>query len=176
MIFDSAGNLYGTTSGGGQYSKGTVFELTPSNGGWTETVLHSFQASEGTFPVGGLIFDPSGNLIGTTEEGGLGGYDGSVFELSPSNGGWTFSLLHLFDFSKGEGVDPFAGMTMGSDGNLYGTTLGGGYYDDGTVFRLVYSGGYWTYQTLYSFGNDGNSPFGGVTFDAGPDVPGHLQL
>ena len=166
VIFDSAGNLYGTTSGGGQYSKGTVFELTPSNDGWIETVLHSFQPSEGTFPVGGLIFDPSGNLIGTTESGGLGGYDGSVFELSPSNGGWTFSVLHLFDFSKGEGVDPLAGMTIGSDGNLYGTTLGGGYYDDGTIFRLVYSGGYWTYQTLYSFENDGNSPFGGVTFDS----------
>ncbi len=164
VIFDNAGNLYGTTSGGGQYSKGTVFELTPSGSGWSETVLHSFQSSEGTFPVGGLMFDLSGNLIGTTESGGLGGYDGSVFELSPSNGGWTFSVLHLFDLSKGEGVDPIAGVTMGSDGNLYGTTLGGGYYDDGTIFRLVYSGGYWTYQTLYSFGNDGNSPFGVVTF------------
>ena len=166
VIFDSSGNLYGTTSAGGQYFKGTVFELTPSNGGWSETVLHSFQTSEGTFPVGGLIFDPSGDLIGTTESGGIDGYDGSVFELSPSNGGWTFSVLHLFDHSAGEGVDPLAGVTRDSSGNLYGTALGGGYYNDGTVFRLVYSNGYWTYQTLYSFGNDGNSPFGGVTFDS----------
>ncbi|MGA2906031.1 MAG: choice-of-anchor tandem repeat GloVer-containing protein [Candidatus Korobacteraceae bacterium] len=167
LIFDSAGNLYGTTTSGGQYQGGTVFELTPSGSGWTETVLHSFQSSEGTFPEGGLIFDASGNLYGTAESGGLGGYDGSVFELSPSNGGWAFSVLHLFDFSAGEGVDPLAGVTMDAAGNLYGTDLGGGYYDDGTVYRLNYDGGAWTYQTLHDFNSTtGDSPFGGVTFDS----------
>jgi len=167
VIFDSAGNLYGTTSAGGQYSDGTVYELTPSGSGWTETVLHSFQsATEGSEPYAGLTFDASGNLYGTAYSGGLGGFDGSVFELSPSNGGWTFSVPHLFDFSKGEGAAPLAGVTMDASGNLWGTTLGGGYYDDGTVYKLTYSNGYWVYSTVYSFGNAGNSPFGGVTFDA----------
>lgn len=166
VIFDGAGHLYGTTTAGGQYLKGAVFELMPSGSGWTETVLHSFQASEGTFPVGTLMFDSSSNLYGTTESGGLGGYDGSVYELSPSNGGWTFAVLHLFDLSKGEGVDPLGGVTMDSTGNLYGTTLGGGYYDDGTVFKLTYSNSYWTYSTLHDFNSTtGDSPFGGVTFD-----------
>ncbi len=167
VIFDNAGNLYGTTSGGGQYSDGTVYELMPSGSGWTETVLHSFQsATEGSDPYAGLIFDTAGNLYGTAYSGGLGGYDGSVFELSPSSGGWNFSVLHLFDFSKGEGVAPLAGVTMDASGNLWGTTLGGGGYVDGTVYKLTYFNGYWTYSTVYNFGNDGNSPFGGVTFDS----------
>ena len=167
LTIDNAGNLYGTTTRGGQYGAGTVFELTPGNGGWTETVLHSFQNSDGSQPQGELIFDAAGNLYGTAYFGGLNGEDGSVFELSPSNGGWTFTLLHLFDFSAGEGVDPVAGVTMGSDGSLYGTTLGGGAGDNGTIFRLVNAGGSWTYQTLHSFSIDfGAAPFGGVTFDS----------
>jgi uncharacterized repeat protein (TIGR03803 family) len=166
VIFDNAGNLYGTTMSGGQHNLGTVFELTPSGSGWTETVLHSFQSSEGTAPIGALIFDPSGNLYGTTYSGGLGG-DGSVFELSPSNGGWAFSVLHLFDFSKGEGAGPVAGVTMNGDGNLYGTTIGGGSYESGTVYKLVYNSGAWTYQTLHDFySTTGDSPFSVVTFDS----------
>jgi len=167
VIFDSAGNLYGTTTAGGQYQGGTVFELTPSGSGWTETVLHSFQSSEGTSPFGGLIFDASGHLYGTTYSGGIGGYAGSVFELSPSNGGWAFSVLHLFDFSEREGAGPVAGVTMDAAGNLYGSTIGGGSYSDGTVYKLVYDGGAWTYQTLHDFySTTGDSPFGGVTFDS----------
>ena len=85
VILDKAGNLYGTTSAGGEGNNGTVFELTPSGSGWIEIVLHAFQdASQGTVPYGGLIFDAAGNLYGTTQLGGLGGYSGSVFELSPS--------------------------------------------------------------------------------------------
>ena len=166
VIFDNAGNLYGTTSAGGQYSNGTVFELIPSGSGWTETVLHSFQsATEGSKPYAGLTFDASGNLYGTAYSGGLGGFDGSVFELSPSHGGWTFSVLHLFDFSKGEGASPVAGVTMDASGNLWGTTLGGG-GGYGTVYKLTYSNGYWVYSTVHSFNTTtGDSPFGGVTFD-----------
>jgi uncharacterized repeat protein (TIGR03803 family) len=167
LTFDDAGNFYGTTTKGGQWGGGTAFELTAANGGWTETVLHSFQGLDGTQPEGTLIFDASGNIYGTAYFGGLNSEDGSVFELSPSNGGWTFSVLHLFDFSAGEGADPVAGVTMGSDGNLYGTTLGGGAGDNGTIFRLVNAGGSWTYQTLHSFFVEfGAAPFGGVTFDS----------
>ena len=167
VILDSAGNLYGTTTVGGQYQDGTVFKLTPSGSGWTETVLHSFQSSEGTEPFGTLIFDASGNLYGTTYDGGIGSYSGSVYELSPSNGGWSFAVLHLFDFSEDEGVNPVAGVTMGADGNLYGTTIGGGSYEDGTVYELVHNGGAWTYQTLHNFySTTGDSPFSVVTFDS----------
>jgi len=167
LTLDNAGNLYGTTLGGGQFANGTVFLLTPTNSGWTETVIHAFLGSDGSHPVGQMIFDRSGNLYGTAYSGGLDGEDGAVFELSPSNGGWTFSLLHLFDFSAGEGVDPLAGVTLGSDGNLYGTTLGGGGFDDGAIFRLVHDGNSWNYQTLHSFTMEtGDSPFGGVTFDS----------
>ena len=158
---------YGTTTSGGQYQDGTVYELTPSGSGWTETVLHSFQSSEGTEPFGTLISDASGNLYGTTYDGGIGGYAGSVFELSPSNGGWAFSVLHLFDFSEGEGTNPVAGVTMDAAGNLYGTTIGGGSYEDGTVYELVYAGGAWTYQTLHDFySTTGDTPFSVVTFDS----------
>jgi uncharacterized repeat protein (TIGR03803 family) len=167
VIFDSAGNLYGTTKIGGQHDLGAVFELRPSGSGWTETVLHSFQSSEGTTPIGGLILDAAGNLYGTTYDGGLGDYDGSVFELSPSNGGWTFSVLHLFDPTGSEGAEPVVGVTMDAAGNLYGTTIGGGSFDLGTVYELVYDGGAWTYQTLHSFfSTTGYNPFSVVTLDS----------
>ena len=173
VIFDSAGNLYGTTMNGGQYQGGTVFELSPSGSGWTKTVLHSFQSSEGMSPLGGLIFDASGNLYGTTYAGGIGGYAGSVFELSPSNGGWAFSVLHLFDFSEGEGAGPVAGVTLDAAGNLYGTTVGGGSFRDGTVYKLVYGSGDWTYQTVHDFySTTGDSPFSVVTFDSAGNMYG----
>ena len=76
-------------------------------------------------------------------------------------------MLHLFDFSKGEGVDPLGGVTMDAKGDIYGTALGGGYYVEGTVYKLTYFNGYWTYKTLHDFNSStGDSPFGGVTFDA----------
>jgi uncharacterized repeat protein (TIGR03803 family) len=82
LIFDNAGNLYGTTGGGGANGDGTVFELTPSNGIWTETVLHSFSGSDGLTPDAGLIFDSAGNLYGTTT-GFDTTNDGVVFEVTP---------------------------------------------------------------------------------------------
>jgi uncharacterized repeat protein (TIGR03803 family) len=88
LIFDAAGNLYGTTSGGGTYGDyGTVFELlTPEwGGGWTEQVLHSFgNGADGTYPQAGLIFDTAGNLYGTTQQGGAYYNYGTVFELTPA--------------------------------------------------------------------------------------------
>jgi len=91
LIFDPAGNLYGMTSGGGLYSEGLVFKLTPSSGGqWTETILHNFGGtvngqSDGVNPQSGLILDSAGNIYGTTVEGGTAGltYGGVVFELTP---------------------------------------------------------------------------------------------
>jgi uncharacterized repeat protein (TIGR03803 family) len=83
LIFDTAGNLYGTTVGGGAQEYGTVFKLTPnSNGKWTETVLHQFLDRPGFSPFAGLIFDPSGNLYGTTQGDHVATF-GSVFEITP---------------------------------------------------------------------------------------------
>ena len=142
LIFDAAGNLYGTTVGGGTYGGGTVFELKPAvGGGWAEQVLHSFgnnagnRNQDGNRPYDGLIFDAAGNLYGVTYGGGTYTY-GTAFELTPTaGGGWTEQVLHSFNGTDGAG--PQAGLIFDADGNLYGTTAGGGTYNDGTVFELT---------------------------------------
>ena len=148
LILDPEGNLYGTSSAGGTYGYGTVFELTPAQGGgWTQTVLYSFMfGRDGAYPQGGLIFDAVGNLYGTTPYGGTYGY-GTVFELSPvAGGGWTETVLYSFNDNNGtDGVYPEAGLIFDAAGNLYGTTLvggpyycpGGDGYGCGTVFELT---------------------------------------
>ena len=140
LIRDAAGNLYGTTLYGGAHNYGTVFELSASaGGGWTETVLHSFNndGTDGWYPQAGLIFDAAGNLYGTTARGGAYTYYGTVFELSPNgSGGWTETVLHSFG-NGADGVFPFAGLTFDAAGDLYGTTYLGGTYDEGTVFELT---------------------------------------
>ncbi|MFZ0319285.1 MAG: choice-of-anchor tandem repeat GloVer-containing protein [Candidatus Sulfotelmatobacter sp.] len=145
VIFDQAGNLYGTTSLGGNHGYvcgtngcGIVYELSPHSGNWSQTVLYTFQGTEGAFPVAGLIFDPAGNLFGTTE-GGLFGLWGSVFELSPASGGsWSYSTVYYYPtVGGGDGYFPEAGLTLGQSGILYGTTAGGGAENGGTVFQLT---------------------------------------
>ena len=172
LIFDAAGNLYGTTSGGGTSGVGTVFELTPAGGGtWTEKVLHDFSNNEGTTPLGGLIFDAAGNLYGTTSRGG-NDY-GTVFELTPGAGGtWTEKVLHNFDNT--DGAYPQAGLISDIAGNLYGTTPNGGTDGLGTVFELTPAGGgTWTEQVLLNFNStDGANPYGGLIFDAAGNLYG----
>jgi len=184
LIFDAAGNLYGTTYTGGTYNDGTVFELSPSaGGGWSETVLHSFDpdGSDGLFPQSGLIFDAAGNLYGTTIGGGTYDY-GTVFELSPTpGGGWTERVLYSFGNGT-DGAYPFyAGVIFDAGGNLYGTTSSGGTYNCqgnggcGTVFKLSPTvGGAWTETVLYNFGNgtDGYSPWAGLILDAAGNLYG----
>ena len=140
LIFDAAGNLYGTTSTGGTYFHGAVFELTPNrSGGWTETVQYSFQGypTDGDGPMAGLIFDAAGNLYGTTYFGGTYG-PGTAFELTPTQGGgWTETVLHNFGNGT-DGVWPDAGLIFDPAGNLHGTTEHGGTYNYyGTVFELT---------------------------------------
>lgn len=177
VIFDSFGNLYGTTFNGGAHSAGTVFELSPvGDGTWTETLLHSFQKNigDGYGPWGGLILDGAGNLYGTTQEGGDNA--GTVFELSPDGGGvWSEKVLHKF----GNGTDgngPIAGLVADSSGNLYGTTLRGGAYNGGIVFKLTpASGGIWTETVLHNFGNgtDGMNPsYGALAIDSAGNLYG----
>jgi uncharacterized repeat protein (TIGR03803 family) len=163
LIFDSSGNLYGTTNAGGNGSLGTVYELTPSGSEWTETVLHGFAGFDGTGPSD-LLLDQAGNVYGTTYAGGSG-FGGTVFRLSPGISGWTFTVLYNFynDSCSGWGCGgPETGVVMDAAGNLYGTTIGEGRYDDGTVFKLTPSNGGWTYSLLHSFsgGSDGGTPNG----------------
>lgn len=101
LIFDTVGNLYGTTSFGGSHGEGTVFKLAPGiNGTWTETVLHAFDGQDGGRPSGSLIFDASGNLYGTTS--GTPPSRGNVFKLAPSvDGVWTETVLHTFNGKDG---------------------------------------------------------------------------
>jgi uncharacterized repeat protein (TIGR03803 family) len=134
VVFDPAGNLYGTTDYGGEKSVGTVYELSPNgSGGWTEKVLYTFtDGADGGHP-GGLIIDAAGNLYGVTS-----GHDtfGSVFELSPNGGSWTFTVL--YDFQGGaDGGSPSGSLVRDADGNLYGTASYGGANGQGTVFEIT---------------------------------------
>jgi len=172
LIKDATGNLYGTTTSGGAANQGTVFKLIPpakSGGSWTESILLSFNGTDGNGPHASLIMDGGGNLYGTTRAGGAYG-DGTVFELLPparSGGSWTEAILHSFDGSDGFGPNS-NGLVMDSSGNLYGTTIGGGANNAGTVFELVPSGGGWTEAVLLSFnGADGKEPFGGLVMSNG---------
>jgi uncharacterized repeat protein (TIGR03803 family) len=177
LVSDSAGNLYGTTPGGGAHSYGTAFELTPkTGGGWTEKVLHNFNGEAGAYPKGSLTVDKAGNLYGTTIEGGAYG-DGVVFELTPeAGGGWTEKALHNFNPSRKDGVSPYSGLIFDAAGDLYGTTIEGGGHNGGTVFELSPgTGGGWTETVLHRFDDkstDGNTPYASLIFDAAGNLYG----
>jgi uncharacterized repeat protein (TIGR03803 family) len=170
LISDSAGNLYGTTTAGGTFGQGAVFEVSPNGGGgWTEQVLYSFTGgSDGSFPTGGVIFDQSGNLYGSTNKGGSGG-GGTVFKLTPSGGSWSYGLVSSITGTSGCG--PFANLSFDGAGNLYGTTLCDGANNAGNVFKLTSSG---TYSSLHDFtgGSDGGYPRSNVTFDTAGNLYG----
>jgi uncharacterized repeat protein (TIGR03803 family) len=177
VVFDSAGNLYGTTYLGGTHNFGTVYELSPvSGGGWVETVLHSFTGGlDGGNPQAPLILDASGNLYGTTILGGSSS-QGTVFELSPvTGGGWHETVLH--SFSNGlDGANPTGALVFDSAGNLYGTVGSGGIDNHGIVFEMSppASGGTWHFSILHSFtgGTDGRVPFANLIFDSAGNIYG----
>jgi uncharacterized repeat protein (TIGR03803 family) len=167
LIADARGNLYGVTLGGGTDLHGTVFELSPSAGGWTETILYNFTNNgDGGFPSAGLLLDSAGNLYGTTEVGGAN-FNGTVYELSPSATGWTYSTLYSFQ-GKPDGYFPLGSLVMDASGALYGTTPLGGANDLGTIFKLTPSSTGWTESILHSFtgGTDGSDPRGSLTLDS----------
>ena len=184
LIFDGAGNLYGTTQYGGVYGAGSVFELSPGSGGaWSEKIVYSFLGTtDGSNPDSQLVIDPAGNLYGTTYDGGSG-EQGVVFELSPvAGGGWTESVLQAFVYPGPR--YPTAGLVRDSAGNLYGSTFTGGnleqpcligQYDGcGIVFELSpnYSGT-WTYNVILTFdGFDGALPHGRMAIDGAGNLYG----
>jgi len=127
------GNFYGTTENGGAMGNGTVFKISPAG---AFTLLYSFAGgSDGAGPIPGLTLGMDGNFYGNTITGGSGGY-GTVFQITSSG-----TLTTLYAFTNGiDGANPWGGLVSASDGNLYGTTQGGGSYGDGTVFRIAPQG------------------------------------
>jgi uncharacterized repeat protein (TIGR03803 family) len=150
LIQDSGGNLYGTTKVGGTQKAGTAFWLDTKG---ALTVLHNFAGKlDGGNPFAGLIMDQAGNLYGTTAVGGKYGY-GTVFKIT--KGGHEV-VLHSFGNGT-DGSEPWSGLVMDASRNLYGTTIAGGRYNGGTVFKITAA----AHETImHSFGNgaDGNGP------------------
>jgi uncharacterized repeat protein (TIGR03803 family) len=169
LIEDSAGNLFGTATGGGTNNNGTVFRLA-ANG--TFTVLHGFTGGpDGGFPQAGLLADKKGNLYGAAAVGGAHN-DGTVFRISPRG---TFKVLYAFTGGI-DGLNPIGNLIADRAGNLYSTTrLGGGTgcFDGGcgTVFKLAPDG---TKTVLHAFtgGSDGGEPYAGVTRDRNGNLYG----
>lgn len=189
VIFDNAGNLYGTTRVTGAGCGGTIFELTPSGSGWVEQTLLEFTPLESTVgfcTTAGLIFDGSGNLYGATNGGAQNDVDGAAFEATSSNGYWTATALYRFSadisrcgfFSCG----PIRRLLMDSAGNLYGTAYGDGAYSYGSVFKLTPADNGWTYTSLHDFCaegspcSDGSYPISNLVFDANGNLYGTTSV
>jgi uncharacterized repeat protein (TIGR03803 family) len=156
VVFDRAGNLYGTTQTGGTgaYGQGgVVYQLTRSGDTWNEDVLYNLDGGiDGKEPTS-LIIDANGNLFGTTFYGGGNGCNGlgcgTIFQLSPSGLGWVETVIYSFQ-NDADGFGPLGGLVVDNLGNLYGTASFGGANDGGTVFELSHAGGAWTFNPLYS--------------------------
>jgi uncharacterized repeat protein (TIGR03803 family) len=140
LVFDTAGNLYGTTYYDGANDLGAVYELTRGIGGtWTESVLYSFRGGkDGANSISNLVFDSAGNLYGTTGEGGaIGCGCGVIFRLHPDGtGSWTESVAHRFTNSP-DGASAYNGIVADGAGNFFGTTVYGGADGDGTVYEFT---------------------------------------
>src|SRR5580704_12665845 len=178
LVMDPAGNLYGTTSIGGNSQLGVVFKMTTSG---QETVLYNFGGgtTDGANPQASLIMDRAGNLYSTTNAGGAYGV-GTVFEFSKNN-----QETVLYSFAGGtDGANPVAGVTLDAKGTLYGTTSAGGTSAYGTVFQLTkvvvasttsaqlkYA---WKESILHNFTHqgDGDVPYAGLIFDGAGNLYG----
>jgi hypothetical protein len=180
------GTLYGTTYYGGTdgclngWGCGTVFKLSPPptfcqtvSCEWIKTTLYKFTGQvDGEYPLGQITFDQAGNAYGTASNSLLDQYEGSVFELSPSGGGWTFNLLYAFPAPPGAGY-PDGGVIFDSQGNLWGVDGYGGTdncssdaYNCGSIFELSPSSSGWIDNTVFRFNTStGGHPIGTLVAD-----------
>jgi uncharacterized repeat protein (TIGR03803 family) len=167
LTIDAPGNLYGTTSGGGEFGYGAVFRISLSNGGWTESILSNFTLDFGSQPYpDGVVLDGAGNLYGTTLDGGDYG-TGTVYKLAPAVGYWRRTVLHTFS-GDADGAYPYGPLAIDASGSLYGGTNYGGSFGYGTIYKLAVSNGKWTESTLHAFtnGKDGARSITGVVLDS----------
>ena len=179
LVFDAAGDLFGTTFEGGASGRGTVFEIAKTQGGYAgaPTTLVSFAGADGEYPTGELLTDAAGDLFGTTSDGG-GGNFGTVFEIANTGGGYASAPTTLVSFTGADGKYPGAGLIADAAGDLFGTTEAGGANNDGTVFEIGKTeGGYAdTPAVLVSFTNaDGTTSHSSLIFDAAGDLFGTTQ-
>ncbi|MGC2108912.1 MAG: choice-of-anchor tandem repeat GloVer-containing protein [Candidatus Korobacteraceae bacterium] len=172
LTLDQAGNIYGTTEFNGAGGNGMTYELTLSDGEWTENVLFSPTGYQGAGQIdGGVIFDNAGNLYGVMENGGQYSM-GGVYELSPSSSGWSAQFIYSFA-DYGTGVAPVGGLIMDALGNIYGSTVTGGSGNGGIVFELSPSDGGWTFTLLANLtGPRGSGPTERLAMDAAGNVYG----
>jgi uncharacterized repeat protein (TIGR03803 family) len=183
LAFDRAGNLYGTTLGGGDSGNGVVFQLAPSmDGGWKEVVLYSFAGGtgDGSGPSASLVFDEAENLYGTTQTGGWckesSAGCGTVFELTPNiDGSWKEEVLYFFGEN---GFYPVASVVIDPSGNIYGTTPVSS-HGAGVVYQLARkTDGSWKENVLHTFCPHetdcigGGNPFAGLIFDSAGNLYG----
>lgn len=180
LCTDSYGNLFGTTSAGGAYGKGTVFEIAKLPGGYASspTILVSFKGDDGASPKAGVIADPEGNLFGTTSAGGASG-QGTVFEIAKTPRGYASTPTTLISFNVRDGATPLAGLTADARGDLLGTTSAGGAHADGTVYEIARAavGHAGSLQTLVSFEfANGSAPLGGLITDGRGNLFGTTSL
>ena len=196
MTLDSAGNVYTTSELGPQDAPncgltdlngcGTVFQLSLTSSGWSANIIYTFtDAADGKFPIAGLVADQAGNLYGASSTDGPES-GGTVFELSPSGGGWTYQTIsalpngypgeiQCFIAVGTQGCSgPWGTLVMDSAGNLYGASYANGLYHYGNVFKLTHSNDSWTYTDLYDFtdGNDGANPAGALILDGNGNLYG----
>lgn len=175
VVYDTTGNLYGTTPDGGAHAQGVVYEISPSGPSSRELILHAFSGGKdgGTGSLGPLLIDASGNLYGVTETGGANG-DGTVFKLSHvSKSRWKLTTLYAFKGGS-DAASPYGGVTADGAGNLYGTTYYGGAKALGTIFKLTRRAKSYRETVLYSFqgGNDGSSSTSTLLFGKSGDLYG----
>lgn len=177
VVFDAAGNLYGTTPDGGKFSQGVVYELSPQGGTWTQTVIHAFSGgNDGAVgSLGSLLLAPDGNFYGVSELGGAHGA-GTAFRLSPAAGGkWKFTSLYSFGGQPDAGF-PYGGLITDGKNNFYGTTYFGGANGVGAVYRLDLTKK--KESVIYDFqeGNDGGYSTSTLVFDAVGNMYGTTSM
>jgi uncharacterized repeat protein (TIGR03803 family) len=171
VLLDKHGNLYGTTSGGGQNGLGIVYKLTPRG---RETILHTFQGiccgSDGSFPYSELVADRAGNMYGTTYKGGNSNDLGTVFKVTRDG---TESLVHEFAGGSDDGSHPLGGLAIDKAGNLFGATSDGGASDYGVVYTIPASGGEVVLDSFFScFRPDACQPQSSLIVDKDGNVYG----
>ena len=176
IIFDAAGSLYGATLTGGHYGGGdcgepgcgAVYQVTPVNGGWSESVIYSFMPSSFFFPASGVTFDSAGNLLGTATSGAKG----AIYALTPHNGSWSEATVYDFP-NPSDGAFPRAGLTPDGAGNFFGATSGSASLEyPSTVFELSPPE---NFQVIYTFSfiNDfWNGPQANLTLDPAGNIYG----